>query len=339
MNSGEDVIKIKNFIKRLSTKAEDLSRDIPFKCLYPGCSAMPVGCHSQQCNGALSAIANASGKVIVPSKDAKGDICRMLDGAKVARGFYPENIREATRFKGFCQKHDSALFSSIEKRPLVVDNDEQVLAFQRRAVALELRGCIELLAGNKIKKEMSERRNLFLKSNDEEIFWAEERLKAVACYDWMPLWRDKTCDQIHHVWRVLPKKLQVSLASIITPAIDNYIYIKYWKALASVGMDIIPRLGFTLTIVPQESKTHVIMAWNKFFESVVLPYRNRLMSSNNSEVEEFLNECVFCLSEDWCMNPAMWDGIPQSVKDELQLKLSMESYHDRARNIPRVITL
>ena len=129
------------------------------------------------------------------------------------------------------------------------------------------------------------------------------------------------------------------MASVITPDVDDSLYLGYKKNLVASGIDITPRLGFTLTIVPEDGLTHVIMIWPIIYDAIVQPYRDCLLSSNNFKVEKLLNKCVFCLSENWCMNPDAWEGLPQSVKDDLQQKLSMESYSDRARSVHRILTL
>ena len=157
-------------------------------------------------------------------------------------------------------------------------------------------------------------------------------------YEWNPLWRDNSQDVFHHVWKVLPYKIPVSLASSITPDFNDYLYTIYSQALGAFGCDAIPRLGFTLTIVPQEDKTHIIMIWNRLLDTLIQAFRDRLMSIDKSEVETFLNECVFCLSEDWCMNPDYWESLPQCDKNELQRILSME-VPERVKSIPRIITL
>lgn len=332
-------IRLKNFLKGVSAKAEDFSRRMPLKCLYPNCFSKPVDCHSQQCNGLLSAIANEKRMVIVPSKDAKGSMSRLLEGMRDTRGFHLVHINRASIFKGFCQKHDTELFAGIETRPLVVNDVEQVVALHRRVIALEVRNCLELLGSLNVQKYLTEQKNFFSKGLNNEILLAEERLKSIKFYEWKPLWCHEPEKQFCYAWRVLPKKLSISLASIITPDLDDSIYSFYRNVLSMVGVDITPRLGFSLTIIPQDYKTHIIMVWNKIFDPVVDRYRNRLMSLDLSEVEVFLNECVFCLSEDWCMNPNAWNAIPQSVRNNLIQKLSMEDFYDRAKDIPRIITI
>ena len=338
MNFRQVSRRMKSFMKGLSANVEDMVRKMQLPCLYPNCSEMPVECHSQQCNGTLSTIANDDGMVIVPSKDAKGSISRILDEIDLPRGFYLEHISRATIFNGFCKKHDNDLFATIEKVPLVVDNVDQVIAFHRRVVAVEVRHSLELIGYFKITKYMLEQRGLSSKSVEEEIYCAKERLRSIVSYEWNPLWRDNSQDVFHHVWKVLPYKIPVSLASSITPDFNDYLYTMYSQALGAFGCDAIPRLGFTLTIVPQEDKTHIIMIWNRLLDTLIQAFRDRLMSIDKSEVETFLNECVFCLSEDWCMNPDYWESLPQCDKNELQRILSME-VPERVKSIPRIITL
>lgn len=339
INLEEVPESMKNFVKGISANAEDLAHLLPLPCLHPNCSEKPVGCHSQQCNGALSVIANDEGKVIVPSKDAKGSISRTLNGEKLPRGFYPLHINKATRFNGFCDKHDDALFAVIEKRPLVIDDEEQVLAFHRRAVALEIRSSLELFGYFKIERELLVQKHLVSRSLEDEIATAKARIATTMRYGWNPLWCEKPKDQFHHAWRVLPKKLPISLAAIIVPDFDNNLHAIYERILDPLGVELMPQFEFTLTIVPQEDKTHIVMVWNKIVDPVIQQYRDRLMSSDFSEVEKFLNECVFCLSEEWCMNPDAWNKIPQNEKDELRQQLSMEDMRERTKKIPHIITI
>ena len=333
----EEITALKNLVIGISAKSEDLLQKIPFRCLYPNCSSMPVGCHSQQCNGALSAIAK-DGKVIIPSKDNKGGARKMFDGKNPYRAIYAENIKEATKFKGFCKIHDDSLFSSIEKHPLEVNDNVQLIAFQRRAVAVELRRSIELLCYFNTEKELFKQRSHSLKGLDREIFFAQERLKTIMLYEWNPLWRDIPQNYFYYVWRVFPRKFPISLVSTILPHFDGRFYAIYSRVFREYGIEVLPRLGFTLTIVPQEEQTHIVMIWNKFSDPVLKTYCDRLRSKEDSEVESFLNECVFCLSEDWCMNPDYWDAISEKSKDELRLILSNDN-DGPVKNIPRIITL
>lgn len=330
-------IPLKKLVLNISSKAEDYSQQLAFPCLHPQCSAKTVGCHSQQCNGALSVIAK-NGNVIIPSKDSKGSIRRMLEGKSYNRRFYPENINEATKFNGFCSKHDNLLFAPVEKRELVVDDEDQIFAFQCRAISVEVCRLRNLLVYFKSEKSLLKQCRKKARQLDVEDRLSLERLRTIIYYEWNLLWLDNPMSQLYHAWRVLPKKLPISLASCITPDIDNRFYEIYVRVLSEFGNNVMPRLGFTLTIVPQEERTHIIMIWNRLFDPVIRAYRDRLMSSDIFILETFLNECVFCLSDDWCMNPDFWESLPPSTKDELRYRVS-KGMSEQVKNIPHIITL
>lgn len=327
----------KSYVLGVMAKSNELVNRLNLPCLYPGCSASPVMCHSQQRSGILSNIAE-QGRVVVVSKDAIKCSWQSMNRKASRRGVYEEVVQKATTFRGYCMKHDTELFKDIETKPLVVGNGNQLRALHIRAVSYELRCRLELLAWLKCNKFINDYNKVATSSLDAMQQKVSEDVKRLATYEWNPLWAGDFERSFDFEWRTLPKQLPISLTTCITPP-NPVVSFAYKRCMRMFGMGTVPRLGFTLSIVPLKDKTHIIMIWNKLCEAAVSSYRKRLRDTKAKVIEGFVNECAFCLSEDWCMRPSKWNGLSSKVKNYIGEILAYEDYSQRIRNIPRIIRL
>lgn len=306
--------------------ADEAVRRIPTHCLCPGCAQPPIRSHSQQAKGALSVIAR-DGKVVAPTRSFFQIFRQGLDRGKLEGRFSFQTVNKASTFMGFCAKHDTELFLGIERRPLTVGNENQILSFHRRAVAFELRNKFDMIA--------------FLNENFRQLIacgvvpadlvkeFRVHRLLLRGDFDfiWAPLWSDRPSQNISHEWRTIPRKIGVSMTSVISAISEKHLF-TYSNRHIDLDKNVIdrPRPSFTLTIVPQETETHVVMAWNRCVEPFIGPFRERMISKDDKVFAGFLNQCVFCLSEDFCLSPDLWDSLSAETKAELEKDLSTEDY-------------
>lgn len=336
MISMDDLIKL---IYSVDNICRENVNSIPTHCLCPNCNEPPIKSHSQQLKGSLSIIAR-SGKVIAPSRNNIDAVRRFREGKPYAGRLHAIEIKRASTFKGFCAKHDTEIFLPIERRELCIGDMDQVLAFQRRAVSFELMN--KFYACAYIDASI---RNLRPYIDIPSSFDSESKIQRILLradieYDWKPLWMERAASELYMEWRVIPKRLPVSMTSCIS-ALPEHQVVEYTDRhidLVAGSMDC-PRPSFTLTIVPQKQDTHIIMIWNKLNAPFVEAWRQRMVSQDKAVFEEFLNECVFCKSEDYCLSPKEWDILSPNTKRILELNLPDDNHRSIAPIIPKIITI
>ena len=307
-----------------SALAAQATADIRTYCLYPGCKKTPINSHSQQRRGSLSLIAR-DGMVVAPERKLFSPV------SILNRRIHPVSIRKASTFKGFCAKHDTEVFRAIERRPHVPNDEEQELAFHRRALAFEIKNKFDMGAFLDAIGRIMKSRGIYPDpaNGDCETYLRvlDILLRADRDFIWEPLWGRDPMKQVSYVWRVIPHRIDISMASVISAASEKHLK-QYLGRHTDLERDVCdrPRPSFTLSIVPEKTQTHVVMAWNRCVEPFIGPFRERMVSKDGHVFAEFLNQCVFCLSEDFCLSPNLWDSISPKTKAELEEALHTEDW-------------
>ena len=315
------------YLMECSALADQEASGIRTNCLCPGCKETPINSHSQQMRGALSLIAR-DGKVVAPERKFFSPI------SKRNHHIVPVTIRKASTFKGFCARHDTEVFKAIERRPLVPNDEEQVLAFHRRALGFEIKNKFDMGAHLDAMWRIMKSRGLYPDPAHEDwesyLQVLDILLRADRDFIWEPLWKDDPIQEVSYVWRVIPHRIDVSMASVLSAASEKHLkqYFGHHIDLEKDSCDR-PRPSFTLTIVPEKAQTHVVMAWNRCVEPFIGPFRERMASKDDRVFAEFLNQCVFCLSEDFCLSPVLWDSIPPETKAALEEDLHTEDFRSQ----------
>ena len=303
-------------------RASRATREIRTWCLCPGCKESPINSHSQQMNGALSLIAR-DGKVVAPVRKF------FQPPSAINRNIGPVAIQQASTFKGFCAKHDNEVFQAVERRPLVPNDEEQVLALHRRANGFEIKNKFDMGAFLDANWRIMKQIGIYPADEDRETYllFLDILLRADRDFVWEPLWEADPMKHVSYVWRVIPRRIGVSMASVISAASEKHLrqYIGRHINLEEKTIDR-PRPSFSLTIVPQMSQTHVVMAWNDCSTPFIDPFRERMSSKDDKVFAGFLNQCVFCLSEDYCLSPDLWDSLSPETKATLEEDLHAEDY-------------
>lgn len=317
---------LQKFRLRAGATAKGIYTRYPKHCLYPGCEQPPINSHSQQARGALSTIAR-DGKVVTLNREVFRIVLQGIEQERPHEHLCCQTIKQASTFKGFCAKHDSELFREIECRPLSVGNIEQALAFHRRAMAFELRNKTDMNTFLWAYFNLQKPLDLYPPKLEQELKIHRILIDGDFEFIWAPLWEQRAWQNIDCVWRVIDHPIGVSMASSI-PAITASQLLTYSNRHLDLVKNTIdcPRPSFTLTIVPQSANTHVVMVWNRCMEPFIGPFRDRMSSTDNTIFSEFLNWCVFCMSEDYCLGPDLWDSLSPETKGILEEDLHPEPY-------------
>ena len=327
----------KKMMLRIASSVEKFVAQKEWDCFYPGCGCKAIKSHSQQRRGALSAIAK-HGKVITMSRDPTSTLARSSKYEYPKARFFEQDISKASVFNGFCNYHDTELFGSIERRPLVKDDPEQILALYRRAVSYEYvreeEGMLSLRC-----QAMA----LGIEGEDYQLpaSWARQQemlLDSDDIYYITPMWEDGYVSELHWVWRVLPGNLNVSVVSMLPPISEEEVFREtdpFWDWDRKIMACARPATSFT--VIPGVKESHVVMIWTKFNDKYMDEYKRRLLSSDIATVKGLLNEVVFTKSEDYCVSPNLWKRLSASEKDLLSYAIIKDNIRGPLQHMPNVI--
>jgi hypothetical protein len=244
-------------------------------------------------------------------------------------------LREASTFWGYCNKHDTELFKCLETKELQKDDIEQVFAMHLRALSFEYKAqlqCAEILRqlpGEKLQMDW-----------ENELILRDNLFKADVGYRWKLMWRDdklaKFKNDFSYEWVVIPEDVGVSAVAMIpplSPTQENLYMMAYRHADGSYE---VARPAFSLSVMPSQFATHVVMCWHNADTDCVAPWKRDLCTDDKTKLAAFLNRCIFTKSEDFYIRPSLWNSLPQSVKELVGKNLipTMGEYE-----VPSVIAL
>ena len=304
-----DVLQKLNELSKIEKSFDEHRR----RCMFPGCDQPAIESHSQQRRGAIAAIAE-SGHVVAVKRNV---IAPLFDAVpnKSPRGTIEKvGVRKASAFSGFCFAHDTELFKAIDTQQLQVNNETQVLALHRRAMAYEIRNkqkmCKMLEAAFKVWRQYDATRYAYLEDQ-------KRLLAADIKYSWNPLWENCPIANLAYKWITINKNIGISMTSCIPPLSDLSFdaYMKSCRDNAS-GLYSRGRPFFSLSVIPSAKQTDVVMVWNKCDSTNVDEFSRRL--DDCSKVGRFLDECVFEKSEDFCLKPSLWDSLGSEVQEKVK---------------------
>ena len=285
------------------------------ECLCPGCRASAIRSHSQPRGGSLSHIAE-NGHVMGICRRIASTLYGATSKSPQHPGIVKIGVRDASTFWGYCNKHDTELFNCLETKELRKDDHEQVFAMHLRALSFEYKAqlrCAEILS----QVPAEELRQLFGVEN--ELVIRENLFKADSTYRWDLMWRDdklaKFKNDFAYEWVVIPEDVGVAAVAMIpplSPSQENLYMTAYRRADGSYA---VARPAFSLTVMPSQFATHVVMCWHIDDKNHVDPWRCYLRTNDKTQWVKFLNRCIFTKSEDFYIRPSLWNSLPASVKE------------------------
>ncbi len=309
-------------------RVEKRLRKNPTECLCPDCHSNAIRSHSQQRRGSLSHIAE-NGHVMGIGRH----IAATLYGASAESSPYPSitkiGLQEASAFWGYCNKHDTELFKCLETEPLQKDNLAQVFALHLRAMSFER---MAQLNHSEITRQ--------LPGWENEVIIREKLFEADSSYRWNLLWRDDNLQKFKkdfsHEWVVIPEEIGVSTVTMIPPLSPIHEH-RYMSAHChDDGSYDVARAAFSLSVLPVQCMTHIVMCWHNADAEFVAPWRYDMCTYDRIKLSAFLNTSIFTKSEDFYIRPSLWNSLSETVKDLVSKNLTPNSAKSE---VPRVIVL
>lgn len=313
-------------------KAQKTADKASHTCLVPGCSAKAIGSHSQQRNGQLKAIAK-NGEVYAVEKNLYKALKKQQQRYTVRFTRMP--ISKASVFPGFCSKHDSEIFSPIERAPLVVGNDSQAALLFLRAHAFEYLQKKRVYIWDKsFVESVGHQLTYDVKRNYEaKMIGISQYLELDAPYYFDTTFKaltSPTYDGLKSAWIEIPKNLLVSVSCCVSPLMHRHI-----DYMTDNHNDVQPAVSFS--VVPNSKSTHVVVTWLNEHSDLSSWFREALNS--DKELELLINQCVFGESEDTCISPTIWSKLSAEEKTLVEQAVGYTRELEMPAPIPAVVKL
>lgn len=322
--------RINNDAYRFATRQE-------WDCFYRGCKCKAILSHSQQRKCLLTVIAER-GKVVVVSRGILKALNQHFDVNIPNVDHYECEVAKASTFVGFCNHHDTSLFKPIETSQLTPNSEEQVLAFYRRALAYEFVQEQTVYQFLKYRYDLLRENDYFCKKYEHDLIERNMLLRSDINYYIDPMWSDDYYKKLHWVWRTFPENLNVSVTSMMSP-----VSTAEGIAITEPFMDFENRImhcarpAMAFTVVPGQHESHVVMIWAEINDKYMDNYKSRLRSTDDEVAKDVINECVFTKSEDYCINPILWNSLSEDVKGELSHAVYYAKFQPKRSVVPNVV--
>ncbi|HDZ3746041.1 TPA: hypothetical protein RSW77_003566 [Vibrio cholerae] len=308
-------------------KAEKESNRRSYICMKRGCANKAIKSHSQQKMCQLASIAEDSW---VYSID-KG-LYQMFSG-KPREILVKKTITESSRYKGYCNGHDTEIFSEIENDNLDVSLAKHNLLLLLRCVSYEvankrdaylrqqdlLEHAGELMSwdGRKNYEASGFGMRLFLEKDAPYYFELLDQIESSGCYD-----------GIEFNSFTINKNLRVSSTTCFSPFRTQH---SDWM---SENLDK-PQPFVSLSVVPTLDKTHVSFCWFKEFSQHCSEFR--LLTPESANIIELINMYIFTESEDVCVAPSLWEKLTSSERQQIYKHMGNSDTLENLPNIPLVL--
>lgn len=317
-----------NKLKKEIGSIEKLEKNKKFECLYPHCSAMSIGSHSQQHKGQL--------KIISTNDEVYAmnfNMYEVLTKGSSAFSLVKTPIKNASTYPGFCQNHDGQVFSSIEKRPLHLNDASQAATLFLRAITYEitrkklahfktkhiLEKCAKLLPTEIVENYKTQNlgREKFIKN--DLPFYLKKAYSACSSPE---------SGMLKTKWIVINKVIKASSCTVFSPMIDSEKRY-YHQAISS------PQVMSTFNLIPTVNETHVVVSWLTEHDKDNLWIDDAM----ENKLEELINYVAICESEDICLGPDLWESVDIFTREMVHEAMHHELYRGPLNEIPIIIKI
>ncbi|MEC4592402.1 MULTISPECIES: hypothetical protein [Nitrospirillum] len=325
------------------------------KCLYPGCPNKTIGSHTIQARGPIYKISE-SGHVLSPSATMRGIEIKHV------------GVNDASKFPGFCETHDTTLFSAFENKAKIENNHDAALQMYRSACREQSR--LEFIIKHD-EISINNIKNVIIDSSFEYALQHDDIAREVYLFSPSTM-KEEFRTQMELDGRNLFNRLEyhinirknmLSGISNISVNLENYIcgakkFIENIIILdASLPMELpfafsssrafdeIDQNGYVSnshTVVmyaaPQDGQTKILICLQDASRDLFqkgLEERNIELLSNSPQshanLYDLLEEFMFSGSDNWYMSPKYWGELSETTKHKIISHINGQGF---SQNIP-----
>lgn len=308
-------------------KAQKASNRRDYVCIQSGCKNKAIKSHSQQKMCQLDSIAENSFVYSVEKS------LYQVFNDKPRELLVKKTITESSRYKGYCNYHDTKLFFDIENDNLDITNPQHNYllllrcvsyeyankrdAYLRQQDILEYTGDLMSWDGRKGYEDSGLGLKQFLEIDAPYYFKQLELVESSGCYD-----------LIEYKSFTINRNLGISSTTCFSPLRSKH---SDWM-LENYSQ---PQPFISLSVVPTEDKTHISFCWFKDFSEHCDEYR--ALNVDSDEVLKLINMYVFTESEDVCVTPSIWESLSASERHSIYRAIRDRDSNSSENEIPFII--
>jgi len=308
-------------------KAEKAAKRRKYKCIVPECNEDSIKSHSQQKKHQLESISEDS--QVVAMKKSLYDVFNR-DVNELLKEL---PIGEVSRFSGYCNQHDTSIFSPIENGNIDIQKAEHNFLLLLRAISHEYA----------TKRGMYDRqKDILFKIG--EYFSYEGRRNYEASLAGVKYYVEKDAPYyLSRVFRILESKkwseisfnsfviernLGVSSTTCFSPFRENH---SEW--MRENFDKVQPFLSFSL--LPESNRTTIAFVWLSEFDDHCNEFKEICKDQEN--ILNILNTYALCESEDVCIKPSVWGKLSKNQRSEIYRHMGGRDSLPGAEHIPLVL--
>ncbi len=277
------------------------------------CSTKIINAHTVSKSGSLCEIADESNHVLGLKINAANIF-------KNEGKLVPERlgVNQASTFKGFCSIHDKALFSCIEDRTFVGDQ-EQCIALMYRSVAKELYAKEGSLVTSEFIKE-ADKGAVPLQQVFIQSFSSDFQLGTKTAIKELSELKSQLDEQLlgnaiknmSHLIIESSSPMPIAVSSIVSPASDFG-----GKSIQNLGDLSVVAEPLIFNSFSSDGKGYVVFSWPKS-SNKVLGFINSLLDVKQTDIFSSLVRFFFGVSENTFISPSWWNDLARPQKDKIE---------------------
>lgn len=229
--------------------------------------------------------------------------------------FKQYGVQQASTFSGFCQSHDSQLFSPIETCSLIVNNRENAFLLLMRSLFFEYHQKVFVKKRMVRFKELCNEQKIPL---NQELFDIYMDGKNEFIENDFPFYsnkiyifhQEKNYDAIHSIYIRLSKKAPIAVSTMICPLFDDY-----------NGYNNVQPL-FSFNIIPDSDSSLVSISWFKDDDA----HMKNIIYLAKSDTNKLINYLTFMETENYYFSHDFYEKCIKKEKDYIIGALHNRSY-------------
>lgn len=276
------------------------------------CSKKIINAHTVSKSSSLKEIADESGHVL-------GLKINLANIIKNEGKLVPEKIgiNQASTFKGFCSTHDKSLFSCVEDREFVGD-DEQCLALMYRSVAKELYAKEAALNNSEFAKNGDKGKHLLGQLSIQNFVADQQKALNAALAELLELKSElddqllgKPFGNLSHLIIDSTSPMPIAVSSIVAPLNDFD-----GNLIQDLGDLSIVAEHLVFNSFSSNGKGYVVFSWLKN-STKVLSFINSLLALEENKTFSALIRFFFGVAENTFISPIWWDSLSDEQTDKI----------------------
>lgn len=276
------------------------------------CSQKIINAHTVSKSSSLKEIADESNHVL-------GLKINLANIIKNEGKLVPEKIgiNQASTFKGFCSTHDKSLFSCIEDREFVGD-DEQCLALMYRSVAKELYAKGGGLNNSEFAKNGDKGKHLLGQLSIQNFVADQQKALNAALAELSELKSElddqllgKSVGNLSHLIIDSTSSMPVAVSSIAAPINDFD-----GNLIQDLGDLSIVAEHLVFNSFSSDGKGYVVFSWLKT-STKVLSFINSLLALEENKIFSALIRFFFGVAENTFISPVWWNSLSSEQKNKI----------------------